>query len=636
MDDLVGWLGQAVGAVTVLLAVLDVVAIALLVAVVVRRHRGLFGGLSWSALPGASIGVLAGCTAVAAGIAVVFDVPVPLSWLTVSALVLVLVVRLRDERFWRGLAALTLIATVVGALVMMTTDVTVERDDGAAFYGVVRMTGIGGPNLNPEIPAWWIPLCATAFLSFGLPTALSITLSWLVATRAELSRLERVALVLVMARFVAMVFEAPLWTVAYLAGGAFLGIPTWRVAVGIVPAIAVCLVVGAGGVGGLLTGGRATFGLVPVVKAAADGVSAAKAFFQALATKPGARTLDDMRLARYVGQTARRAAPGFLSRGLIVLTLFVLLAWSAIASPPGPARIIHAERVTDEIALPVAAEAAYRGAGHDVWLRQSDDEVVRVDLTTGAIIPSGVDISGLAVVDGRVLALVPGTPSRVVELTANRHREVVRLPDGTAGLLAVDDDAVYVGGADGRLTRFDRATGTPTAQVDTGAPLAGLMAGAGAVWTLHTVTEPTPADGRYRGARRDPSTLEPAGEQPPSALLNDLAITGDGHGWIVLGTIAGPYPTSAERAAERPAGAGDLPDGGRVLPGAEGTAWVTLPLGRVEHLTPAGASRHDFHYDDVHSVLETDDGTWLLVSRRDRLLGAVSDPARSFLVRWHR
>lgn len=71
-----------------------------------------------------------------------------------------------------------------------------------------------------------------------------------------MSRWERVGLVLVTARFGLLLFDAPSYLLAYLIGGAFMGIPAWRIALGALPAIAALVVVGTGGFAGLVTAGR--------------------------------------------------------------------------------------------------------------------------------------------------------------------------------------------------------------------------------------------------------------------------------------------------------------------------------------------------------------------------------------------
>lgn len=154
---------------------LDVLAIVLLVVSLLLKRGQILDGVR--TLPRRPIAVVIGVLLLAVVLGLMFDVPDPLPWLTAGWLLVVVLNRLLDTTFWRGLVTMLGVFTVFGALLSIALGLTVIGENGWAFYGVTRLTEMGGPDLNPEYSLWWIPLLVTTFLKFAVPMALTVTLA---------------------------------------------------------------------------------------------------------------------------------------------------------------------------------------------------------------------------------------------------------------------------------------------------------------------------------------------------------------------------------------------------------------------------------------------------------------------------
>nr|MDT0656653.1 PQQ-binding-like beta-propeller repeat protein [Micromonospora sp. DSM 115978] len=570
--------------------------------------------------------------AVAGVICVAFGVPRPGTWLTWAVLVLVLLLRARDARFWSGLSTSLAVMTALGLLLLALTALRIEADNGALFDGVARLTQLGGIHANPGYPPWWLPTFAVAVLRYGLPMGLSLTLSWIVATGPGIPRIERAALVLAMLKFAVLFFEGPMLSLIYLVAGAFAGMALWRTIPGLVVAILIFVIIGSGGLNGAISGSRAASGLANVGRNAEAMALTAYTLFAALTSNPQDRDLDNRPLPVFLAESAKRGVRKLRWFAIVMSLPVALVACGTVFGPSFTATDVEVEHVHREIPLNAVVISGYHSSGSEIWLHRADNGLLRADVATGRVHPGPVSATALAIAEGKVMALVPGSPGRIVVLDGERTEDVVSLPDGVTGVFAIDGNAIYVGASDGTLTKLDRGTGRQVARIDSRAPVRRIMAREGQIWTLHPPKNEY--DGSYRAVRRDGTTLKETGEQPQPLLLYDLLVPERGAMWIA-GPTAGEYIPDLNWADHQPS-AGDLPDDSVLFPGNGDTAWVTYPPGRVVQLQPSSSARLYFHYRLISGIFETDHGTWLVVRRYESVVGPHRSDTNSLLVHWDR
>jgi virginiamycin B lyase len=148
----------------------------------------------------------------------------------------------------------------------------------------------------------------------------------------------------------------------------------------------------------------------------------------------------------------------------------------------------------------VAASAAV--AGGSVWVAKEDERAVaRVDPRTNAVaevIPLGVPPHRLAAGTDAlwVTSREGGAEDGVLRVDLATRQVVARIPTPVPGMLAVTEEAVWVGNVRGdSVTRIDPRTNTIAAVVPLGGPgphpvcslcTSALVAGHGAVWAGYT------------------------------------------------------------------------------------------------------------------------------------------------------
>ena len=237
------------------------------------------------------------------------------------------------------------------------------------------------------------------------------------------------------------------------------------------------------------------------------------------------------------------------------------------------------------------------------------------DLAAGDLTGTDLRAWSLAEDGDSALALTRDDPARVVRLDPadpDAVEEVVTLAGRARGLLAVDGRRIYVASGDGRLTRYDGASGEVAARVDDG-PVVLLSADEGALWTVH----PNRAEdfGSPRVVRRNPNTLAPRGGAGAGGTPSDPR--------VVVALLEGLSGLTDE-------------DDVRLLPSIDPLVhWRTEGLGELERVGADGdEQRFDVHYDSVYGVFETDGGTWLLVQDDQGTIVDVTEVDESRLALW--
>ncbi|MEP7331356.1 MAG: hypothetical protein ABI692_04620 [Terracoccus sp.] len=561
----------------------------------------------------AAVGVVAGQRA---------GISWPVPWTSVAALVLVGLLLRRDERFGAGLPVLVVAYGLVGWVSVLALSHSYAAEPGG-WQGVRLLVAWAGPQANPQAPHFALAVTHLSIVRYGIPLAVTVAVAWVLATRTRMSRLERVALLLVSGMLLAEVIVGAALSAITVALGMVVGLPLLLGVAGLLASLLmlVTLVPGAAtgivvGVHGLVTARTAASasGLVTTLR----DVDSARGGDRDPAT--ASTGLVRSSLSRFL-----RGHVGLVQRlNIVVIVLaFVVVGgltftYRVFLGDPNRVEVTY-QYVVSERPIDGQVVRALDGAAQTMWMVTRDHHLIHFDPPTQQLRTVDLAVSDARQLGDRVVALTAEPTPRVVLVgglvkgASARVTPVLVLARGSNPTLAVVGNTAFVAERGGRLVAVS-SQGAVVRQTKVG-PLTAVLAepargqAPGVLWTLQPATADDASEGAtYRAVRRNPTTLAAVGQE---------AVRGtDTLHWQSGLT----YDTSAAAFQARP--------------GASPVRWTAGEQGRLDLHTAKGQTRFDFHYDAVVGVGETPLGTWLVVDdAAGPALTPRADPM-SYLVRW--
>ncbi|OFE15025.1 hypothetical protein BA895_07780 [Humibacillus sp. DSM 29435] len=561
----------------------------------------------------AVVGVVAGQRA---------GIPWTAPWTGVAALVLVGLLLRRDERFWAGLSVLVLAYGLVGWVSVLGLSHSYATETGG-WRGVRLLVAWAGPQANPQAPDFTLAVAYLSIVQYGIPLAVTVAVAWVLATRSRMSRLERVALLLVGGMLLAEVIVGATLSTITLAVGVVAGLPLLLGVAALLGSLLMLVTVGPGAATGIVVG-------VHGVVTAREGASAS-GLVTMLRDRGSAGGSDRDRPTASAGPVSS-ALPRFL-RGdvafvqrlniVIVVLSFVVVGgltftYRVFLGDPNRVEVAY-QYVVSERPIDGRVLRALDGAAQTMWLVTRDHHLMHFDPATQQTRVVDLAVSDARQLGDRVVALTDEPTPRVVLVGGSAKGAPVRvtpvlvLARGSAPTLAVVGNTAFVAERGGRLVAVS-TKGVVVRQKKFG-PLTAVLAEAaqgkvpGVLWTLQPATPDDASEGAtYTAVQRNPATL---------AVVSQQAVTGT----EVLRWASGlTYDTGSAAFSPRP----------------EDTAarWTAGPQGRLDLFDAGRRVRYDFHYDAVIGVRETSLGTWLVVDDHTGLALTPRAEPTSYLVRW--
>ena len=595
-------------------AVVPLLAIAVALSFVRRERRGgrpsfVVMGCALFVVAVAAVGVAAGQRA---------GIPWAVPWSSVAAFVLVGLLLRRDERFWAGLSALVVAYGLVGWVSVLGFSHAYDAETGG-WRGVRLLVAWAGPEANPQAPSFSLAVVYLSIVRYGLPLAATVAVAWVLATRREMSRLERLSLILVSGTFLAEVVVGATLSAITFAVGLVAGLPLGLGLVGLLASLLTLVTVGPGAVTGIVVGVRWL--------ATVRDVDAARSLVTTLRDVGGAAGPGDD--VHGGAQPVSNSLVGFL-RGnvsfvqrlniVVIVLVFVVvggLTFSFRVFMGDPHRVeVAYQYVESEQPIEGRALREIDGAQQTLWVLTRDQRLLHFDPAAATLTSVDLPVLDAFQLGDRVVTLTAEATPRVVLVggmvggAPAKLTPVVALAPGSRPTLAVVGTTAYVAEPGGRLLAVSssgkvvRQTKVEPLTAVLGEPA--VSGRPGILWTLHEGR--TEEGASYRAIRRDPKTLAATGQE---------AVTGT----ELLRWRSGlTYDTATEAFGPRPG----------VLPGR----WSAGPLGRLDLYAAGQRTRYDFHYDAVVGVRETSLGTWLVVDDHTGLALTPRAEPTSYLVRW--
>ena len=549
-------------------------------------------------------------------------IPWAVPWTSVAALVLAGLLLRHDERFWAGLPVLVVAYGLLGWVSVLALSHSYSAEPGR-WRGVRLLVAWGGPQANPQAPHFALAVAHLSIVAYGIPLAVTVAVAWVLATRTRMSRLERVALLLVAGLLLAEVIVGAVWSAITVAAGMVVGLPLLLGVAGLLASLLILVTAGLGAVTGIVVGvrgvvttqaGASATGLVTTLR----GVDRARGGDPDPATASSGSVRSS--LSRFL-----RGHVGFVRHlNIVVIVLaFVVVGgltftYRVFLGDPNRVEVTY-QYVASERPIDARVVRTLDGAAQTMWLVTRDHHLMHFDPATQQLRTVELAVSDARQLGDRVVALTAEPTPRVVLVggllkgAPVRVTPVLVLARGSNPTLAVVGNTAFVAERGGRLVAIS-SRGAVVRQGRVG-PLTAVLAepargkAPGVLWTLQPATADDVSDGAtYRAVRRNPATLAPVAQE---------AVKGtDTLRWQSGLT----YDTSAAAFEARP--------------GASPVRWTEGEQGRLDLYTAAGKTRFDFHYDAVVGVRETSLGTWLVV---DDATGPALTPRAepmSYLVRW--
>lgn len=590
------------------LATVPLLALAVVLQVLRRRGEGRhtppFPALAAMALVAvvAAVGILQGRSA---GIPFGFGVS------TVAAFLLVCVLLRSDARFWLALVLLVVAYTVVGWISVTGLAHNYDAASGG-WRGVRLLVAWGGPAANPEAPDFDAARMNLSIMRYGLPLATTVAVAWVLATRTVMTRIERLALLLVSSAFLAEVVVGATLSAITFAVGLVGGLP-WGIGVaGVIASLFMLFTVGPGAVVGILVGARALVAgahaagnaasLVTTVRGAGSGGSG-----------PGLGEPAGPFLASLAGFL--RGNVGWVQKlnVIVIVGVFGLvglstLAFRVVSHDSGRVEVTY-QYVDDEISLPSRVVRSLDAGGGRIWLVSEDTRLRQFDPATRSLTAATVPVQDAVRIGKTVVAVTAGARPRLVRLQGlSTVHEIARLAPGEGISVAATRSRAYVVDGSGRMLAVD-SNGRILARGRAAHAFAVAIHGT-QVWTLHRRPDPAAPEGfAYRAVRHDARTLATRGTQRVRASGTDLVFA---KGWL--------YRPSAHAFARDK--------------GAAPGRWTAGRVGQLTLVDGGRTTRYDFHYDTVKAVFEGATGSWLVTRDDPGIALTPRATPTSYLVHW--
>ncbi len=561
----------------------------------------------------AVVGVVAGQRA---------GVPWTVPWTGVAALVLVGLLLRRDERFWAGLSVLVLAYGLVGWVSVLGLSHSYAAETGG-WRGVRLLVAWAGPQANPQAPDFALAVAHLSMVRYGIPLAVTVAVAWVLATRTRMTRLERVALLLVGGMLLAEVIVGATLSAITVAVGVVAGLPLLLGFAGLLGSLLMLVTVGLGAVTGIVVG---VHGVVT-----GREVASATGLVTTLRDLGGAGANDRDRAATSSGPV-RSALPRFL-RGnvgfvqrlniVVVVLSFVVVGgltftYRVFLGDPNQSEVAY-QYVVSERPIDGRVLRTLDGAAQTMWLVTRDHHLMHFDPATQQLRAVDLAVSDARQLGDRVVALTDEPTPRVVLVgglvkgAPVRVTPVLVLARGSAPTLAVVGNTAFVAESGGRLVAVS-TKGVVVRRKKIG-PLTAVLAepahgkAPGVLWTLQPATADDASEGAtYTAVQRNPATLTAVGQE---------AVRG-------TDTLQWQSGLTYDRSAAA----------FRARAGVSPGRWTAGEQGRLDLFTAEGRTRFDFHYDVVVGVRETSVGTWLVVDDATGLAFTPRARPMSYLVRW--
>ncbi len=591
------------GIVDVLSAALSVAALPVLgVALVLQLRRGRSGGAPHPMPTPVALGCM-GFVAVVAVVAFVAgqraEVTVGSSVTITLALVLACVLLRSDARWWVAFAVLTVVYAVAGALILSGLSHNVTGSSGGAVTGRLLVAWVG-PNGNPESPRYGSAFAYLALARYGLPLGAMVSLSWVVASRRSMTRLERGGLLLLVGALVSETVVGATLSLVSLLLVALYGVPVAVALPGIVAALFMLFTVGPGAVTGIISGGAQ-------MRQGLSGADAARSLVTVLGAG-GAELQEDPERPTVTMRRYLLGNVGWVQKlNLVLIALFMLLVGGSVAIMRSEAggsdqEEYRFEYVDREIALGPGLRRAFPDADGTPVVVTRDGRLLRLDLADGSVEEGDRPVQDAAVLgDALVLVTDEATPRVVVSRPAGDDQTVAELTPGARGSVVVVGEVAIVGDDAGRLVSV-LADGSVAADAS-GSPVEHLAVHGDRVWSIH------PGDGSARAVvELDPLTLEGRGLATTSTSADGALVWPGAPAFEPSFEVFESESDAYRRAFSRNRG---------VLVVGEGDL----------------AETYYFHYDRVLARFDHDGETWLVTADQGLALTPRVDPA-GYLVRW--